>query len=170
MDLEVLKVALQAVSTLSLVGGVVYAAFQLQAHKKAQHVANFTKLVEMQMALRRMRVEDPSLAQVYQHDLVGLKSERDVREHFFNLMQLSVFEIVWFSFRHGQVPRDYFVSWEDRMREIAGEPSFRRMLASPNMKILHDEFHAYMLEMLRRVPERASDPTNLAVSKVFPRT
>jgi hypothetical protein len=28
------------------------------------------------------------------------------REYFFNLMQLSVFEIVWFAARENQVPRD----------------------------------------------------------------
>jgi hypothetical protein len=155
MDLELLKVILQSVSTLSLVGGVVYAAFQLKAHQRAQHVANFTKLVEMQMQLRRMRVDDPSLAAIYAHDVRHLDSDREIREHFMNLMQVSVFEVVWFAHKHGQVPADYFESWVARMREIAAEPSFRRAMDSHNMKILHDEFERYIKEMVRATPERA---------------
>lgn len=158
MDLEPFKLALQAVSTLSLVGGVAYAAFQLRAYKRAQHVANFTKLVELQMELRRMRVDDPSLAKIYAHDVQGLGTDREIREHFMNLMQVSVFEIVWFAHRHGQVPTDYFRGWDRRMRDIAGEPSFRRMLGGPQMKILHDDFQAYMLEMLRTTPEQKPLP------------
>lgn len=154
MDLELVKVLLQSLSTIALVGGVVYAAVQLRDHRRAQHVANFTKLIELQMQLRRMRVDDPALAQIYQHDVQELRTDREIREHFMNLMQVSVFEIVWFAYRQRQVPRDYFESWEARMREIAAEPSFRRTMSSPNMKILHDEFQRYILEMIRRVPER----------------
>lgn len=154
MDVELIKVSLQALSTLSLVGGVVYAAVQLRQHRSAQHVANFTKLVELQMSLRRMRVEDPSLASIYAHDVQTLTSDREIREHFLNLMQLSVFEIVWFARRHGQVPEDYYRSWVERMREIAAEPSFRRMMGSPNMKILHDDFAAYVDGMVRETPAR----------------
>lgn len=155
MDLELLKVTLQTLSTLSLVGGVVYAAFQLKAHQRAQHVANFTKLVEMQMQLRRMRVDDPSLAAIYGHDVQTLGSDREIREHFMNLMQVSVFEVVWFAHKQGQVPTDYFESWVARMREIAAEPSFRRTMDSPNMKILHDEFERYVKEMVARTPLRS---------------
>ncbi len=154
MDLEWLKVILQAVSSLAIAGGLMYAAIQFRVARRASFVGNYTRLVELQMSLRRMRVDDPSLAQVYQHDVTGLTTERDIREHFFNLMQLSVFEIAWFAYRNGQVPEGYFRSWEARMREIAAEASFRRMMSSPNMKIMHDEFHRYMLAMVREVGER----------------
>ncbi len=60
-----------------------------------------------------MRVDDPSLASVYQHDVQGMSSDREIREYFMNLMQLSVFEIVWFSHKHGQLPDDYYQSWVD---------------------------------------------------------
>ncbi len=155
MDLEWLKVILQAVSSFAIAGGLVYAAIQFREARRAAHVGNYARLVELQMSLRRMRVDDPSLAQVYQHDVAGLATERDIREHFFNLMQLSVFEIVWFADRNGQVPEGYFKSWEARMREVAAEPSFRRMMNSPNMKIMHDDFHRYMLGMVKEVKERA---------------
>jgi hypothetical protein len=37
---------------------------QFRAARRAQNVANFAKLVEMQFELRKMRVENPSLAAV----------------------------------------------------------------------------------------------------------
>jgi hypothetical protein len=121
---------------------------QFRAQRKARQVENFTKLVEMQMHLREMRVNDPSLAHVYRHDIQGLENEHDIRGYFFNLMQLSVYEIVWFSHRQGQIPEDYYRSWERRMREIAEEESFRRMVRSPAMKIMHDDFQAYVQRLV----------------------
>lgn len=158
MSLQLVQVIFQALSSLGIAGGFIYAAIQFRQARQATHVANFTRLVELQMGLRKMRVDDPSLAHVYRHDVAGLVTERDIREHFFNLMQLSVFEIVWFSYEHGQLPRDYFESWATRMREIAAEPSFRRMMGGAAMKILHDDFQKYMLDMLRSVPEHAPEP------------
>jgi hypothetical protein len=154
MTLQTIQVFFQALSSLAIAGGLIYTAVQLHRGRKAQHFANFTKLVEMQMHLREMRVSDPSLAAVYRHDVDAAGSERGVREYFFNLMQLSVFEIVWFGHRQGQVPEDYYRSWESRMRDIVAEQSFRRMMSANSMKIMHDEFQEYMERMLRDVPER----------------
>lgn len=142
--LQELQLLFQALSSTAIAGGLIYSAFQFRNYKKAQHVANFTRLVELQMHLREMRVMDPRLAEVYRSDVEHARDDRDIREYFFNLMQLSVFEIVWFGHRHGQVPDDYFRSWDTRMRQIAGEPSFQKMMGSPSMKILHDEFQAYI--------------------------
>jgi hypothetical protein len=130
MDYELIRTMLQAISSLAIAGGFIYTSIEFRKGREARHVANFTRLVEMQMELRR------------------LKSDREVREYFFNLMQLSVFEIVWFSYRAKQLPRDYFESWDKRMREIAKEESFRAMMEGPNMKILHDEFQSYMQKMV----------------------
>lgn len=148
MDYELVRTALQAISSLAIAGGFIYTAIEFRKGRSARHVANFTRLVEMQMALRKMRVDDPSLANVYKHDVQGLRSDREIREYFFNLMQLSIFEIVWFSFRARQLPKDYFYSWDKRMREIAREESFRAMMEGPNMKILHDDFQSYMQTMV----------------------
>jgi len=155
MTILEIQVALQALTTFAIAGGFLYSAVQFRHHRAAQRVMNFTKLVEMQMHLREMRVSDPSLAEVYRHDVEHAKNQREVREYFFNLMQLSVFEIVWFGHRHGQVPTDYFISWRERMRDIASEPSFRIMFNSPSMKIMHDEFQAYMTAMVKSTPERS---------------
>jgi hypothetical protein len=162
MNLPLLQVLFQGLSSLAIAGGLIFTAIQFRHYRKAQHFANFSKLVEMQMHLREMRVTDPTLAEVYKDDVVGLTSGREIREYFFNLMQLSVFEIVWFGYRRGQVPADYYRSWETRMRQIVAEPSFRRMMASPSMKIMHDEFQAYIDAVVRATPaasdERASPP------------
>jgi hypothetical protein len=155
MNYELIRTALQAVSSLAIAGGFIYTSIEFRKGREARHVANFTRLVEMQMELRRMRVDDPSLANVYSHDVQGLKTDREVREYFFNLMQLSVFEIVWFSYRAKQLPRDYFESWDKRMREIAREESFRSMMEGPNMKILHDDFQAYVQAMVAQERRRA---------------
>ena len=147
MDLRLLQIILQAISSFAIATGLIFAAVQFLYARKAQHVANFAKLVELQMQLRRMRVEDPSLASVYKHDVQGLHSDREIREYFMNLMQLSVFEIVWFSHRLGQLPDDYYQSWVDRMKAIEQEESFRKMINNKSMKILHDEFQKYVMEM-----------------------
>jgi hypothetical protein len=148
ITLQHVAVALQTISSLSIAAGFLFGAYQFRAYRRAAHVANFTKLVELQMHLREMRVTDPKLAQVYRHDMIGMDSERQVREYFFNLMQISVFEIVWFAYEHGQVPEDYFRSWETRMRDIAAEDSFRATMSSPSMKIMHDDFWKYLVQLV----------------------
>ncbi len=161
MTLQEIQVLFQALASLAIAGGFIYTAIQFRHYRQAQHVANFTKLVELQMHLREMRVSDPSLATVYRHDVEHARNDKEVREYFFNLMQLSVFEIVWFGHTQGQIPDDYFRSWEARMREIAAEPSFRVMMSVPAMKIMHDDFQAFMVEMIRTTPARIhrSSPT-----------
>jgi len=154
-----LQVTFQALSSIAIAGGLIYTAIQFRKQREAQHFANFTKLVELQMHLREMRVGDPSLAEVYRGDVSfadGLPTpeerERAVREYFFNLMQLSVFEIIWFGWIHGQIPEDYFRSWERRMRDIVAERSFRAMWDSPTMKFMHDAFYTFMQRMIEQTP------------------
>lgn len=153
MTLQETQLAFQAISSFAIAGGLVYSAYQFRQYRRAQHFANFTKLVEAQMHLREMRVKDPILAEVYQDDVAHAHRQPDpqraIREYFFNLMQLSVFEIVWYGFHHGQVPEDYFRSWETRMRQVVVESSFREMWGTPAMKIMHDEFQAYITELVR---------------------
>ena len=151
MTLQELQVIFQALSSLAIAGGLVYSAIQFRSYRRAQHFANFSKLVEMQMHLREMRVDGPSLAEVYKHDTIGVESGRGVREYFFNLMQLSVFEVTWFGWKNGEVPEGYFRSWEVRMREIVSEESFRTMWASRSMKFMHDDFQRYMAGLVESV-------------------
>lgn len=154
MTLQELQLAFQALSSLAIAGGLIYTALQFKKQREAQHFANFAKLVEAQMHLREMRVSDPSLANVYRHDVEFAQNADQVREYFFNLMQLSVFEIVWFGYTRGQVPEDYFKSWERRMRDIAAEQSFRLMWSTPSMKIMHDDFQNYMTALVNSVTPR----------------
>lgn len=150
MNLQEVQVFFQSISSLAIAGGLIYTAVQFRNWRRAAHVANFSKLVELQMHQRELRVQDPRLAAVYEHDVEGLHSDQEIRYYFMNLMQLSIFEIVWFSHRNRQLPDDYYESWVRRMESIMAEDSFRKMMANPAMKILHDDFQKYVQEMLAR--------------------
>jgi hypothetical protein len=148
-DLQILQITLQALSAFAIAGGLLYTAFQFREARKSQNVANFAKLVELQYQLRKIRVDNPALAAVHKDDVAHLGSDREIQEYFLSLMQLSLFEIAWFAHRQGQLPEDYFHSWERRMRQLGNEESFRRMLESPAMKIMHDDFDKYVRALLR---------------------
>jgi hypothetical protein len=148
-QLQILQITLQALSAIAIAGGLLYTAFQFREARKAQAVANFAKLVELQYQLRRMRVENPALAAIHKHDVEHLHSDREIQAYFLSLMQLSLFEIAWYAHRQGQLPDDYFNSWEKRMAQLGDEESFRAMLANPAMKIMHDDFDTYVRTLIR---------------------
>jgi hypothetical protein len=52
----------QTVSLLGVAGGLIFTGAQLRNWRSAQYVTNFTKLVELQMQLRKMVVDEPTLA------------------------------------------------------------------------------------------------------------
>jgi hypothetical protein len=148
-NLELLRITLQALSAFAIAGGLFYTAVQFRQARKAQNVANFSRLVELQYQLRKIRVEHPELAGVHQLDVQHLRSEREIQEYFLNLMQLSLFEIAWYAHKQGQLDEDYFQSWAKRMIQIGHEDSFRRMIQNPAMKIMHDDFDAYFSALMR---------------------
>lgn len=143
MSNTVFQFVVQAVSTLAFAGGVIYAALQFRGWRTAQYVTNFTELVKLQMELRRMVVDDPSLAPLSLGVPAGTRPE-DIRSDFYNLMQVSLFEIAWFSHLKGQLTDDYFNSWVANMAAVAQRPAFRAMWRSDRTKILHDGFRRYM--------------------------
>lgn len=145
---QIVQLALQALSSFAIAGGLIFTAVQFRQARQGQVVANFSKLVELQYQLRRIRVDHPELASVHQLDVENLKSDREVQEYFLNLMQLSVFEIAWYAHKHGQLPDDYFASWTSRMWQVAQERSFRKMIDNPAMKIMHDEFDVFMRRVI----------------------
>jgi hypothetical protein len=153
-NLQLLQITLQALSSFAIAGGLIFTAVQFAQARKAQLVANFSKLVELQYELRKIRVQQPSLASVHSQDVEHLHSEREIQEYFLNLMQLSLYEIAWYAHKHGQLPDDYFHSWTSRMWQVAQEQSFQRMIANPAMKIMHDEFDAFV----RRLIEMPAPP------------
>jgi hypothetical protein len=147
-NILLVQITLQALSSLAIAGGLVYAAVQFRSTRKAQLVANFSKLVELQYHLRELRVQDPSLAAVHAHDVEHLGSDREIREYFLNLMQLSLFEIAWYAHDHKQLSDEYFDSWVRRMGQLAREESFRKMIRSPASKIMHDDFETYITKLV----------------------
>ena len=146
--LQLAQIVLQALSSFAIAAGLIFTAIQFGHARKAQLVANFSKLVELQYQLRYIRVQHPSLASVHEHDVRDLHSDREIQEYFLNLMQLSLFEIAWYAHRHGQLPQDYFDSWASRMWEVSRERSFRAMIDNPAMKIMHDEFATYVRQLI----------------------
>jgi hypothetical protein len=152
--LQLLQITLQALSSFAIAGGLIFTAIQFGQARKAQLVANFSKLVELQYQLRYIRVQHPELASVHQHDVDNLASDREIQDYFLNLMQLSLFEIAWYAHKHGQLPNDYWQSWTSRMWQVSQEASFRRMIANPSMKIMHDEFDTFV----RRLTDMPSPP------------
>jgi hypothetical protein len=147
--LRLATLILQAIASFAIAGGLIFTAVQFRQARRAQHVANFARLVEMQNQLRRMRIEDPALAAVYKDDVRDLHSPEEIRAYFLNLMQLAIFEIAWYAHKHGQLADDYYESWVNRMRVIEQEESFQRMFNSPNMKILHEDFHTLMERIMK---------------------
>ena len=148
MNNATFQMVLQAVSALGVTGGLIYAGLQFRGWRDAQYVANFTKLVELQLQLRKMLVDDPTLA------LQGLGMPAktppdDIRGDYYNLMQLSVFEIAWFAHLHGQVTDDYFNSWVASMGEVVQRPAFQAMWRNDRLKILHSRFREYMDKVMR---------------------
>ena len=146
--LQTVQVILQALSSFAIAGGLIFTAIQFRQARKAQLVANFSKLIELQSQLRYLRVDKPDLASVSPGDVANLKSDREIQEYFLNLIQLSIFEIAWYAHKHGQLPPDYFNSWTTRMWEVAQEKSFRSMIDNPSMKIMHDEFDRYIHRLI----------------------
>jgi len=142
--LDMVNVLLRGIPLLAAGGGLVYAALQFRGWQTAQYVANFTKLVELQLQLRRMALDDPSLVPWFQDPA------KEMRSFFYMLMELSLFEIAWFSHRHGQLTDDYFASWEVSFASIARRPEFRAMWQSDRTKILHDGFRQYMDTLIER--------------------
>ena len=66
-------------------GGLVYAALQFRGWRTAQYVANFTTLVELQLQLRKIVVEEPTLATLGAGMPPGLLPD-EIRGDFYNLM------------------------------------------------------------------------------------
>ena len=130
MNLLHLQLLLQSVSSTAIAAALIVAAVQFRHWRRVAHVGNFTKLVEMQMHLREMRVDAPSLARVYKHDVEGMADDQEIREYFMNLMQVSIFEIVWFSHINEMIPDDYFESWVKRMPGLSVSICFSSAIAA----------------------------------------
>ena len=145
MNNSIIHELVQAIPVLAAAGGVVYAALQFRGWRYSQYVANFTKLIELQLQIRKMVIDDPTLGPE------GVPKE-EMRGYYYNLIQLSLFEIAWFSHRYGQLTEDYFTSWEVSMVSIAKRPAFRAMWESDRTRILHDGFRKYMETLMQKTP------------------
>ncbi|QQS10173.1 MAG: hypothetical protein IPK69_06020 [Phycisphaerales bacterium] len=151
-----IQLVLQTITFMIFAIGLIYTGRQFRHWRDAAHVANFTKLVELQMQLRKMRVENPRLAKVYAHDVQPHQTNEEIQDYFMNLMQLSLFEIAWFGHKNHQLPDDYFASWVKRMEAIEAEDSFR------HVEQPLDEDHARRLPAVRSGHDGTWRPPPLA--------
>lgn len=147
MSTTTLHVVLQALSALAVTGAMIFTGLQFRGWRTAQHVANFTRLVELQLELRKMLVEDPTLAVAGADVPPGMEPDK-IRGHFYNLMQVSLFEIAWFIHQRGQLPHEHFASWAMSMAEVARRPAFQAMWLSDRAKLLDGSFRQYMTALL----------------------
>jgi len=142
-------VIIQAVPVLAAAGGLMYAGMQFRGWRTSQYVANFTKLVELQLQLRKMIVDDPALEPKDNTEPAQTPAE-EMRRYYYALMQMSMFEIAWYTHKKGQLTDDYFASWETAMSSIAKYPAFRAMWQSDRAKILHDGFRQYVDRLIEK--------------------
>ena len=149
----------QIISALAAAGGLIYLILELHGWRKAQYVANFTKLVELQLELRRMRVDDPGLVSPEMDPKLAILPPEQIRLYFYSLMQVSLFEVAWFSHEQGQLTDDYFRSWERNMSHLAERPSFQLMWASNTTKIVDDRFRLYVDGIVRAAGAATSSGT-----------
>ena len=161
MSEETFRVVLQTVTAFAYAGTVIYAALQFRSWQAGQRVANFSKLVELQLQLRSMNVNDPTLAAIDPYFVPGATPD-EVRGYFYNLMQLSLFEIAWFSHKHRQLDEGYFQSWVSNMTSVVMRPSFRSMWQSDRTKILDNRFRAYVDTLIANAPPPATIAPNSA--------
>jgi hypothetical protein len=155
MNNAVFQLVVQVMSTLAVAGGMIYAALQFRGWRTAQYVTNFTELVKLQLELRKMVVDDPTLA----IPSLGVPAEtrpEEIRSNYYNLMQLSLFEIAWFSHLKGELTDDYFNSWVMNMTDVARRPAFRAMWMSDRTKIMHAGFREYMNGFMADLPASAA--------------
>lgn len=149
MSKEWLQVIIQAIPVLAAAGGLIYAGLQFRGWRTTQYVANFTKLVELQLQLRKMIVDDPTLEPKGSMEPARTPAE-EMRRYYYALMQMGVFEIAWYTHKKGQLTDDYFASWEAAMSSIATYPAFRAMWRTDRAKILHDGFRQYVEALIEK--------------------
>ena len=149
MNSSWLQVIVQAIPVLAAAGGLVYAGLQFRGWRTTQYVANFTKLVELQLQLRKMIVDDPALEPLADTKRADSPAE-EMRKYYYALMQMGVFEIAWYTHKKGQLTDDYFASWEAAMNSIVTYPEFRAMWQTDRAKILHDGFRQYVDTLIEK--------------------
>jgi hypothetical protein len=101
--------------------------------------SNYGRMIEMLKELRVLRINNPSLAKVYASEVEGLTDEQ-IRFHFFNLIVLSILEMLYIDWSQGLISKETWEYWLDAIRKISHEQSFRDMVLRKSYKIVNPEF------------------------------
>lgn len=149
---EGLMLAQTVVFTITLIVLII----QTRHLQKTMYAANYGKMIEMLKDLRLLRINDPSLAKVYSKEVEGLSNE-DIRYHFFNLIVLSILEMLFVDWKQGLISRETWEYWLDSIRRISAEKSFREMVLRESYKIVNPEF-CRIVEGIVKDAQRTAEP------------
>jgi hypothetical protein len=102
-------------------------------------VSNYTKQIELLKELRLLRISSPELSKSYTTELNDT-TENYTKEHFFNLIVLSVFEITFINYKEETIDKNTWDFWFKSLEVICKEESFRNMMNKEQHKIANPEF------------------------------
>jgi hypothetical protein len=123
--------------------------------RKTIYASNYGKMIDMLKELRLLRINDPELAKVYETEVKNL-SPTETRYHFFNLIVLSILEMLFVDMKLGLITKDTWQFWLKRIQDIANEKSFRQMVLRQSYKIVNPEFCKIVEEIVKDVEQQES--------------
>ena len=121
--------------------------------RKERKVSNYTKQVELLKELRLLRIQNPELSKLYETELINT-SEDYTKQHFFNLIVLSVFELTFINFREGIIDKKTWGFWTEALEVICKENSFRKMMNQEQHKIVNPDFLSLVNKLITKQIEK----------------
>jgi len=112
-------------------------------------------MIDMLKELRLLRINDPELAKVYETEIKSL-SPIETKYHFFNLIVLSILEMLYVDMKLGLITKDTWQFWLAKIRDIATEKSFRQMVLRQSYKIVNPEFCRIVEKIVKDVEQQES--------------
>jgi len=131
--------ALMLIQTIVFSLTLIILIIQTRHLQRTIYSSNYGRMIEMLKELRVLRINDPSLAKVYAREVEGLTDEQ-IRFHFFNLIVLSILEMLYIDWSQGLISKETWEYWLDAIRKISHEKSFRDMVLRKSYKIVNPDF------------------------------
>lgn len=148
-SLETTTLWVYGIQTLIMVATVWVMIYQLGRLRKTFLSSNYGQFIALLKDLRMERVRHPDLARVYSEETEGM-DDAEIRNHFFNLIVLSIFEKVYYDKNLGLVDNDTWKFWLESMKNLCNERSFKNMILRQSYKIANPELvkilREYVLE------------------------
>ena len=125
--------------TLAVLVTLIILIKQYKKFTQQTKVSNYTKQIELLKELRLLRINSPELSKSYSTELTDT-SEDYTKQHFFNLIVLSVFEITFINYQEETIDKNTWTFWLKSLEVICKEESFRNMMNKEQHKIANPEF------------------------------